>query len=320
MSHMPGLNPAHDERPDSPFNQRAAELAGRAAPPAPSVNAARIDMVHELHTALYGDSWARGETPKQVWEMLLNRVHDLAAGAAPPAPPEREAFSEFEIREGDAEERERQERADRTAPPATLAASLLDEIVPLLAYEIRDMDADLYNRAVLAISADGVARAERALNEANEERAQGHVVTVRPDGSIFDASVHRSAAPPAPPDALAAKDAEIERLVLSIKDEHAFRHTKGVPFAQCNSALCVVARAAPPAIPPRPPAHYEFVLKAAAAQLDESRATAARLAEALRALTVAIDESPIGPDWWDAPEYREAKRAVAEYDDAKHHL
>lgn len=38
--------------------------------------AQRIEMVHELHTAIYGDSWARPDTPEKVWKMLLERVED----------------------------------------------------------------------------------------------------------------------------------------------------------------------------------------------------------------------------------------------------
>lgn len=41
-----------------------------------SEDSARLEMVHELHTAMYGSSWARPESPKQVWEMLLGRVAD----------------------------------------------------------------------------------------------------------------------------------------------------------------------------------------------------------------------------------------------------
>jgi len=37
-------------------------------------------MVDELHTALFGDTWARPESPEQVWAMLLDRVERLAQG------------------------------------------------------------------------------------------------------------------------------------------------------------------------------------------------------------------------------------------------
>lgn len=36
----------------------------------------RLEMAHELHTAVFGDSWARPESPKQVWEMLLEHVRE----------------------------------------------------------------------------------------------------------------------------------------------------------------------------------------------------------------------------------------------------
>jgi hypothetical protein len=39
----------------------------------------RIDMVHELHTALLGASWARPESPEKVWKMLLANVADVVA-------------------------------------------------------------------------------------------------------------------------------------------------------------------------------------------------------------------------------------------------
>jgi hypothetical protein len=50
--------------------------AALAAQPEP----AAFDMVTELHRAVYGDWWARPESPWQVWEMLLDRVRGLAAG------------------------------------------------------------------------------------------------------------------------------------------------------------------------------------------------------------------------------------------------
>ena len=53
-------------------------------PPAFTVNdnredasTARIKMIHELHAALYGDSWARPETPREVWEACLAEVRRL---------------------------------------------------------------------------------------------------------------------------------------------------------------------------------------------------------------------------------------------------
>lgn len=41
-----------------------------------NVAEARLQMVHELHTAVFGSTWARSAPPKEVWEMLLNRVRD----------------------------------------------------------------------------------------------------------------------------------------------------------------------------------------------------------------------------------------------------
>ena len=38
-----------------------------------------IDLVHQLHTALHGDSWARPEPPAAVWATLLDEVRALVA-------------------------------------------------------------------------------------------------------------------------------------------------------------------------------------------------------------------------------------------------
>jgi hypothetical protein len=39
----------------------------------------RLEMVHQLHTAVYGSTWPRPQSPKEVWQMLLDRVRqDLA--------------------------------------------------------------------------------------------------------------------------------------------------------------------------------------------------------------------------------------------------
>lgn len=35
-----------------------------------------IDLVIELHEAVYGNSWARPETPQDVWAMLIRQVAD----------------------------------------------------------------------------------------------------------------------------------------------------------------------------------------------------------------------------------------------------
>ena len=39
---------------------------------------ARTQLVHDLSTALYGDSWARTESPREVWETMLREVRQLA--------------------------------------------------------------------------------------------------------------------------------------------------------------------------------------------------------------------------------------------------
>lgn len=44
--------------------------------PAPSP----LEMVEDLHRAVYGDMWARPESPERVWAMLLAKVRGLAAG------------------------------------------------------------------------------------------------------------------------------------------------------------------------------------------------------------------------------------------------
>jgi hypothetical protein len=49
-------------------------------------NRARLDMVHQLHAAIYGNSWARPESPKEVWDALLREVARLAhAGNVTPS-------------------------------------------------------------------------------------------------------------------------------------------------------------------------------------------------------------------------------------------
>lgn len=39
-----------------------------------TIDEARLQMVVELHRAMYGDSWARPEPPAVVWRELLDRV------------------------------------------------------------------------------------------------------------------------------------------------------------------------------------------------------------------------------------------------------
>jgi hypothetical protein len=42
-----------------------------------SEDATRLEMAHELHQAIFLGTWARPETPQQVWTMLLGLVQDL---------------------------------------------------------------------------------------------------------------------------------------------------------------------------------------------------------------------------------------------------
>jgi hypothetical protein len=51
-----------------------------ATQPQPGVPTA-LDMVTDLHCAIYGDTWARPETPAEVWEMLLEEVRVFVAKA-----------------------------------------------------------------------------------------------------------------------------------------------------------------------------------------------------------------------------------------------
>lgn len=57
--------------------ERLAGLVRDAKEPKP------IELVEELHRAVFGDSWARPETPKAVWDDLLARVEALAVAAQP---------------------------------------------------------------------------------------------------------------------------------------------------------------------------------------------------------------------------------------------
>jgi hypothetical protein len=43
-------------------------------------DAGRLSLVEDLHQAVFGDMWARPESPAQVWAMLLERVEGLAQG------------------------------------------------------------------------------------------------------------------------------------------------------------------------------------------------------------------------------------------------
>jgi hypothetical protein len=49
-------------------------IALERAEPCVHADRARLEMVEQLHVAVFGSTWARPETPKQVWEMLLARV------------------------------------------------------------------------------------------------------------------------------------------------------------------------------------------------------------------------------------------------------
>lgn len=52
---------------------------------ATTIDEARLQMCKQLHRAIYGDVWARPETPVAVWQRLLGVVSDLVA-EAPRAP------------------------------------------------------------------------------------------------------------------------------------------------------------------------------------------------------------------------------------------
>lgn len=42
-----------------------------------TIDEARLQMVRQLHHAVFGDTWARPESPAEVWQMLLAKVADL---------------------------------------------------------------------------------------------------------------------------------------------------------------------------------------------------------------------------------------------------
>lgn len=62
--------------------QRDARRMWRDAPfiDPRTIDEARLQMVAELHRAMFGDVWARPESPSVVWAELLDRV-ERAAGA-----------------------------------------------------------------------------------------------------------------------------------------------------------------------------------------------------------------------------------------------
>jgi hypothetical protein len=39
-----------------------------------TIDEARLQMIHALHRAMFGDTWARPESPGAVWADLLNRI------------------------------------------------------------------------------------------------------------------------------------------------------------------------------------------------------------------------------------------------------
>lgn len=55
-----------------------AALAARSQSGVPTA----LDMVVDLHCAIYGDTWARPETPAEVWEMLLEEVRTFVEKAS----------------------------------------------------------------------------------------------------------------------------------------------------------------------------------------------------------------------------------------------
>ena len=48
------------------------------------LNDQRVEMVRELHRALYGETWARTESPQHVWESLLDEVRRLTPSRPKP--------------------------------------------------------------------------------------------------------------------------------------------------------------------------------------------------------------------------------------------
>jgi hypothetical protein len=90
------------------YDEMCAEIdrlrAAVSSPPAPStprnrdmeamapssIDEARLLMVHELHEAVFGSTWARPESPAEVWRMLLETVErrsSESAGDSNPEPP-----------------------------------------------------------------------------------------------------------------------------------------------------------------------------------------------------------------------------------------
>ena len=51
-----------------------------------------MGLVHQLHEAVYGDSWARPETPRAVWGDLLTTVRDLVRRDRTPDPTAEEVY------------------------------------------------------------------------------------------------------------------------------------------------------------------------------------------------------------------------------------
>jgi hypothetical protein len=43
-----------------------------------TIDEARLQMVAQLHRALYGDVWARPESPAVVWQTMLDRIERAA--------------------------------------------------------------------------------------------------------------------------------------------------------------------------------------------------------------------------------------------------
>jgi hypothetical protein len=43
-----------------------------------TIDEARLQMVAQLHRALYGDTWARPMSPEQVWHEMLDRIEHAA--------------------------------------------------------------------------------------------------------------------------------------------------------------------------------------------------------------------------------------------------
>lgn len=58
---------------DPPIQSRASWSELELMEPQ-TINEARLQMCAQLHRALYGDVWARPQTPESVWFEMLDRI------------------------------------------------------------------------------------------------------------------------------------------------------------------------------------------------------------------------------------------------------